>query len=163
VEFTHRHTFAAPLERVVAMFADPEFAARRAQATGTADGEVWVDGSADGEFTISIRRTVPATSIPSEFRGFVGKDLHVRYNEVWQEPAGDDRVGTFAVEIVGAPGHAAGALGLTPQGDSTEFLATGEVKVSIPLFGGMVEKVVVDAVLKGLSEELASADTWLAR
>ena len=53
-------------------------------------------------------------------------------------------------------------MGLTPRGDETDFLATGEVKVSIPLFGGMVEKVVVDAVIKGLDQELVSADAWLA-
>lgn len=162
MEFTHSHPFDAPIDRVVAMLADPEFAERRAKAAGAGDGEVWVDGSADSEFTISIRRVVPATSIPSEFRGFVGKDLHVRYTEVWRAPEGEDRVGTFAVEIVGAPGHAAGAVGLTPRGEQTDFLATGEVKVSIPLFGGMVEKVVVDAVIKGLRQELASADAWLA-
>ena len=162
MEFTHKHTFAAPLARVVEMFANEEFAARRATAAGAGEGEVWVDGTADGEFTISIRRVVPATSIPAEFRSFVGKDLHVRYTEVWQAPDRDDRVGTFAVEIVGTPGHAAGAVGLTPRGDETDFLATGEVKVSIPLFGGMVERVVVDAVTKGLRQELASADAWLA-
>src|SRR6188768_69947 len=152
VKFTHNHTFAAPLDTVVAMLADPEFAARRARAAG----------AGDGEFTISIRRVVPATSIPSEFRSFVGKDLHVRYTEVWQAPDRDDRVGTFSVDIAGTPGHAAGAVGLTPRGEETDFLATGEVKVSIPLFGGMIEKVVVDAVTKGLRQELASADAWLA-
>ena len=162
MKFTHNHTFAAPLDTVVAMLADPEFAARRARAAGAGEGEAWVDGTADGEFTISIRRVVPATSIPAEFRGFVGKDLHVRYTEVWQAPDREDRVGTFSVDIAGTPGHAAGAVGLTPRGDETDFLATGEVKVSIPLFGGMVEKVVVDAVIKGLDQELVSADAWLA-
>jgi len=163
MDFTHRHTFDAGLDKVIELFANPEFAERRATLGGSGEGESWIDGTVDGEFTISIRRVVPATSIPSEFRSFVGKDLHVRYTEVWQAPTEDDRVGTFAVEIVGSPGHAAGALGLTPRGDQTDFLATGEVKVSIPLFGSMVERVIVDAVLKGLSQELAFADSWLAR
>jgi len=163
VEFTHQHTFTASVDEVVALFADPEFSARRATAGGAGDGEAWVDGNPETGFTVSIRRVVPATSIPSEFRSFVGKDLHVRYTEVWQPPEADDRIGTFAVEIVGAPGHAAGALGLTPRGGDTDFLATGEVKVSIPLLGGMVERVIVDAVIKGLEQELATADAWLAR
>ncbi|MGC4175576.1 DUF2505 domain-containing protein [Demequina sp.] len=163
MQFTHRHVFQADVDRVCAMFADPEFATRRAAATPGGEGEAWVDGTSDGPFTVSIRRIVPATSIPAEFRSFVGKDLHVRYNEVWEAPSGDDRVGTFAVEIQGAPGHAAGAVGLSPVEGGTEFLATGEVKVTIPLFGSMVEKVVVDAVTKGLKQELASADAWLAQ
>jgi hypothetical protein len=161
VEFTHQHMFAASLDRVVEMLADEGFAHERARASGAADGEAWVDGTAATAFTVSIRRSVPATSIPSEFRSFVGKDLHVRYTEAWEAPSGDDRIGTFAVEIVGAPGHVGGALGLTPLADGTEFLATGEVKVSIPLFGSIVERAVMDAVLKGLSLELAAADEWL--
>ncbi|MES1170769.1 MAG: hypothetical protein ABUL56_00215 [Actinomycetota bacterium] len=35
--------------------------------------------------------------------------------------------------------------------------------MSIPLLGGMVERVIVDAVIKGLEQELATADAWLAR
>lgn len=162
MEFTHQHRFAASLDRVVEMLADEGFARERARASGAEDGEAWVDGTAATAFTVAIRRSVPATSIPSEFRSFVGKDLLVRYTEAWQAPAGDDRVGTFAVEIVGAPGHVGGALGLTPDGDGIEFLATGEVKVSIPLFGSMVERAVMEAVLKGLAMELAAADAWLA-
>ena len=163
MEFTHQHIFGASLDRAVEMLADPDFAHERARASGAADSEAWVDGTANTAFTVSIRRTVPATSIPSEFRSFVGRDLHVRYTEAWQAPSGDDRIGTFAVEIVGAPGHVGGALGLTPQADDCEFLATGEVKVAIPLFGAMVEKAVMDAVLKGLVLELTAADAWLTR
>jgi len=163
VEFTHQHVFAAPLDRVVAMFADLAFAQRRAQASGSDEGEVWIDGTADSAFTVYIRRTVPASSIPSEFRSFVGSDLHVRYTEAWQEPEPEGRVGTFAVEIVGAPGHVSGAIGLTANGDTTTFLATGDVKVSVPLFGGMIEKTLADAVVKGLAQELEAADAWLEK
>lgn len=163
MQFTHQHIFAASLDRVVEMLADEGFAHERARASGGDDGQVRVDGTADSAFTVAIRRVVPTTSIPSEFRSFVGKDLHVRYTEAWEPPSGNDRIGTFAVEIVGAPGHVGGALGLTPSGEGTEFLSTGEVKVSIPLFGSMVEKALTEAVLKGLALELAAADTWLTR
>ena len=162
MQFTHKHTFAASVTDVVTMLADSDFAKLRAEAAGDGKGSVIVDGSAETAFTVSIRRIVPATSIPAEFRSFVGSDLHVRYTEAWQAPDRDDRVGTFAVEIVGAPGHVSGAVGLTPSDAGTEFLATGEVKVSVPLFGGMIERAVVSAVEKGLADELASADTWLA-
>lgn len=161
MQFTHQHLFPAGLDRVVEMLADGGFARERARASGAEDSEAWVDGTADTAFTVGIRRVVPATSIPSEFRSVVGKDLHVRYTEAWEAPSGDDRVGTFAVEIVGAPGHVGGALGLTPSGDGTEFLATGEVKVSIPLFGSMVERAIMEAVLRGLTLELSAADEWL--
>lgn len=163
MEFTHTHTFSASVDAVVQMLASEDFAHARAGAGGGEGGEAWVDGSAETAFTVSVRRVVPASSIPREFRSFVGGDLHVRYTEAWQAPDGDERVGTFAVEILGAPGHAAGALALTGAGASTVLVAKGDVKVQIPLIGGMVEKAVTDAVIKGLDLELSEADAWLAR
>ena len=162
MDITHRHVFAADVSRVMAMFADEEFARQRAHAGGASGSDVVVDGDLDGEFTVSIRRIVPSASIPSEFRSFVGRDLTVRYVEAWQAPDGDDRVGTFALEIVGAPGHARGALGVAPVPGGAEFIATGEVAVNVPLIGGMIERAVADAVRDGLSKELAAADAWLA-
>lgn len=162
MEITHRHEFAASVPQVMAMFASEEFAQRRARAAGATDAEVVVDGDANGDFTVSIRRIVPSSSIPAEFRSFVGSDLTVRYVEAWQAPDGDDRVGTFVVEIVGAPGHARGALGVAPAGDGTEFIATGEVSVNVPLIGGMIERGVAEAVRDGLTKELLAADAWLA-
>lgn len=162
MEITHRHVFDASLERVMAMLADEEFARTRGQASGSATSEVLVDGAVNEAFTVVIKRLVPSTSIPAEFRSFVGSELTVRYTEAWQAPDGDDRVGTFALEIVGAPGHARGALGATPVADGTEFLATGDVTVNVPLFGGMIERAVATAVSDGLAAELAAADAWLA-
>lgn len=162
MEITHRHVFDASLDQVMAMLADEDFARTRGRASGSATSEVLVDGTASDSFTVVIKRLVPSTSIPAEFRSFVGSDLTVRYTEAWEAPDGDDRVGTFALEIVGAPGHARGALGATPIAAGTEFLATGDVNVSVPLFGGMIERAVASAVSDGLAAELAAADEWLA-
>jgi hypothetical protein len=164
MKITHQHTLAASLDRVVAMLADEEFAATRANASGATDQNVLIDGSPDEAFTVLIRRVVPSASIPAEFRSFVGKDLTVKYTEVWEppQPQGEERVGTFAMEIVGAPGHVAGAIGLTPRDGSVEFLATGNVTVTVPLVGAIIERAVAETVKTGFTAELAAADQWLA-
>lgn len=164
MNITHQHTFNASLDQVVEMFANERFGSARANASGAADQDVLIDGDPDSGFTVLIRRTVPSASIPSEFRSFVSKDLKVKYTEAWEppQPQEADRVGTFAMEIVGAPGHVAGAIGLTPVDGTVEFLATGKISVSVPLIGAIIERAVAQAMEQGFVAELAAADAWLA-
>ena len=163
MDISHHHLFDAPIDVVAALFADPAYARARGSASGAGDGEALVDGTPSEGFSVAVRQAVPASSIPPEFRGFVGSDLTVRYTEVWEPESDGERPGTFAVEIIGAPGHAAGSLRLEADGDSTRFGAAGAVTVRIPLVGPMIEKAVGSAVLKALDAELALADEWLAR
>ncbi|GIG55370.1 DUF2505 domain-containing protein [Demequina activiva] len=163
MRITHEHVFDAAPDAVCAMLANREFASARGAASGARHPEVDVEGTADEGFTVAIRQGMPASTIPAEFRSFVGSEITVRYTEVWEPPQGEDRHGTFAVEIVGAPGHAAGSLSLVPEGAGSRFLVDGSVTVKVPLFGAMIEKAVGESVLKGLRAELAAADEWLAR
>jgi hypothetical protein len=166
MKITYEHRFAAPLADVVAMMADEEFADVRARASGAAQSDVLVDRMDDGGFTVVIRRTVPASAIPAEFRALVGSTLSVRYTEVWSpaEFNGDasDREGTFALEIPGTPGHARGAVVLRPDGDGTAFGLAGDVQAPVPVFGAVVERAVASAIEQALPAELAAADAWLA-
>lgn len=156
------HTFAAPLERVMAMFADPDFVNSRSESAGARNVEVLVDGDADAEFTVAVRRTMATSSVPQEFRGLVGDSLSVRYNEAWEAPDDDMRDGTFAVEIVGVPARASGTLALVGRGDSTVLSVEGAVKTTMPLLAGIVEKAIGDALTTVLDAELQAADEWLA-
>lgn len=163
MQITHTHRFEASVEEVARMLADEDFAHMRGATAGAHDGAAIVTGAADGAFSVSIRRTIASTTIPQEFRGFVGSTLTVKYSEAWQPPEGDSRHATFSVEIMGAPGHAAGRLTVTPDGDGSLFAVDGTVTVKVPLFGAMIAKAVHRAVLDGLEAELADADAWLAR
>lgn len=163
MDFTHRHDFTASATAVAALLADPDFANARGHGLEGATADVIVDGTVEDGFSVSIRRSVPASSIPSEFRSFVGSELDVRYTEVWEPAVGDGRDGTFAVEIIGSPGHANGNLRIEAHGDTTRFAAVGTIEVRVPLVGPMIERAVAGAVVKGLKAELAVADEWLAR
>lgn len=164
MRITYQHRFAAPIDRVVEMLRDENFARQRAAAAGAQDADVAIDLAEDGSFTVAIRRDVPTSTIPAEFRSFVGTNLVVRYTEAWTAPSADvtGREGTFAVEVVGAPGHARGSLVLTPDGDHTGFGLAGDLEAKVPIIGALVEKSVAEAIEKSLPLELAAADTWLA-
>src|SRR5690554_3084539 len=139
MDFTHLHDFAAPADQVAALLADPDFANARGQGLEGATADAIVSGSVDEGFSVSIRRTVPASSIPAEFRSFVGSALDVRYTEVWEAADGNARDGTFAVEILGSPGHASGKVRMEAEEDVTRFAAVGTVEVRVPLVGPMIE------------------------
>lgn len=166
MRISYEHHFAAPIDDVVAMLGNEEFANLRARASGAADSDVLVDRMEDGAFTVVIRRTVPANAIPAEFRSLVGSNLSVRYTEVWSAPDfnGDptDREGTFALEIPGTPGHARGAVVLRPDGDGTAFGLAGEVQAPVPIVGAVIERAVASTIEGALPAELAAADAWLA-
>jgi len=148
------------------MMGDEGFGAIRARASGAANSDVFVDHDPDGSFTVVMRRSVPATAIPPEFRAFVGSSIAVRYTEVWSAPEhnGDpnDREGTFALEIPGTPGHARGAVVLRPDGDGTTFGLAGDVYAPVPIVGAVVERAIASAIEQALPAELAAADAWLA-
>ena len=164
MRITYQHRFSAPLEQVVAMFRDESYARERALAAGATDADIATDDFEDGAFTVAVRRTVPSTSIPSEFRSFISSELVVRYTEAWAAPTADEssREGTFAVEILGAPGHARGSLVLKADGDGTAFGIAGDLQANVPLVGALVEQAIGGAITKSLPLELAAADAWLA-
>jgi hypothetical protein len=144
------------------MLADESFAHARAKSSGAETIDAVVDGDATGEFTVYIRRVIPARTIPSEFRSLVGDSLDVKYTEAWEAPGNAERVGTFAVEISGAPVRVAGALELKDVNGGTEFFAAGQATAPVPLVGSIIEKSVTEAVVSAFSDELARGDRWLA-
>jgi hypothetical protein len=162
MQFSHQHHFAASVEAVAQMLVNEGFATRRGRSGGASECDVLVDGTAVDGFQVSIRRVVPSTTIPAEFRSFVGSSLTVKYAEVWEPATATGRIGTFAAEIVGTPGHVSGALDLSPEGGGTEFRAVGNVVVQLPLVGPMIERAIVSAVTQVFDAELQLADAWLA-
>ncbi len=161
LEFTHR--FAAPVADVVAMYADESFSRERARATGAAESDVLINGTADGAFDVVIRRIIGTESVRSDFRGFLGSTIAVNYIEAWTEPEGETRDATFAVEIVGAPARAAGSVTLEPEGAGSRMSLEGNVTSSAFLISAAVAQAVGEALAVGIEQEFDAADAWLAR
>ncbi len=157
------HRFDASPERVLAMYSDAEFAAARAVATGAIESDVVIDGEVDNAFTVAIRRTMPTDDVQPDFKGFVGDTISVRYTEAWEAPDGDGRVGTFALEIVGAPARAAGAIAIAPEGSGSIFTIDTTVSTSMPFLAQLVTEAVAEALERGIAQEFETADAWLAR
>ncbi|MCB7137150.1 DUF2505 domain-containing protein [Cellulosimicrobium marinum] len=159
--------YPATVDRVGAMLADESFVRWRAERSGGPGASVElvdVTGEAAGSFTVVVRRTLPTDQIPSHVRAFVGGRLEIRQAEAW-EPEGDDvRAGTVSLEITGAPVRLTGTVRLRAAPDGTTVQSyDGEVKASVPLFGGAIEEAAAEAVRTALSAEEDAGQEWLTR
>ena len=155
------HYPATPHE-VAAMLADPAFVERKMVATHAISHEIEVTGDAEGPFTVTTRRTMSTSELPDIAQKFVGETLDVRQVESW-DAAGPDgsRAGTVVVEIIGAPMRLTGTLRLAPDtGGTTETLA-GDLKASVPLVGGKLEKAAEPAFMAGIRKEHEVGKEWL--
>ena len=160
--------YPAPVPTVGAMLADESFVRWRAERSGGPGAQVEqvdVTGDADSGFTVAVRRTLPTDQIPAHVRGFVGGRLEIRQVEVWEPERDGVRTGTVSLEITGAPVRLTGTVRLAdgPQPGSAAQSYRGELKASVPLFGGAIEAAAGDAVRAALAAEERAGREWLAR
>jgi hypothetical protein len=172
--------YPASVRTVGAMLADESFVRWRAERSGGPGAEVEqvdVTGAAEGAFTVAVRRTLPTDQIPAHVRSFVGGGLEIRQAEAWEAEHAGVRRGTVSLEIAGAPVRLTGTVRLAPDataaadgtaGDgsasNTSVLTyDGEVRASVPLFGGAIEEAAAEAVRTALAAEERAGQEWLTR
>jgi len=130
------------------LLADPAFMLDTIEAAGGADGHVDVTGDPDDAFTVTTRRSLPADQIPAHLRGFVGTRIDVRQVDAWEPPGpADERVGTVAIDIAGAPVRLTGRTRMwesAPGTTSVEY--DGDLRAAVPLFGAAVESAAAGAI-----------------
>jgi hypothetical protein len=148
---------------VFAMLADPDFQERKCAATGALDHEVEIEEYDDGGAAIRTNRTMPTDNIPDFVRTFVGQTLTVVQVDDWQPAAADgSREGTTVVEIKGSPVRLAAAMTLGPDGGGSRQTIDGDLKASVPIVGGRIEKAIEPALQAAIRVEQREGRTWLA-
>jgi hypothetical protein len=155
--------YPATPEEVATMLADPGFVERKVAATGALSHDADVTGTAGSAFTVTTRRTMPTDTLPEVARTFVGDTIDIRQVEAWEAAAPDgSRAGTVVVEIIGAPMRLTGTLSLAPDGDGTLEVLAGDLKASVPLVGGKLERAAEPAFLAAVRKEHEVGRDWLA-
>ncbi len=148
---------------VFTMLADTAFQDRKCTATGALDHEVEIEEFDDGSATVTTRRTMPTDRVPDFVRTFVGQTLQVEQIDDWGPASADGaREGTVVVEIKGAPVRLAGSLRLAADGGGSLESIDGDLKASVPLIGGKIEKAIEPALLAAITVEQREGRAWLA-
>ncbi|WP_157970636.1 DUF2505 domain-containing protein [Nakamurella deserti] len=161
--FTATQRYPAPATAVYALFSDRGFLEARLAATGGLDPQVMsLDLSDDGGVVVVTRQGIPASKLPSVVASFINGDLSTQRTESWR-PAADGYTADLKVTIHGAPASMKGTMTLSddPTGGSV-LTVLADATVPIPMFGGKVEKVVVEQVGELLDREEAFTREQLA-
>lgn len=152
----HELAYDAPPADVRTMLADPLFWDKVAEATGALSSTATV--SADGAGTrIVVDQQQAVTGVPSFARKFVGESTRAITTQVWH---GDEA--SVEVEAPGKPTSIAGSATLAENGTGSTLTYDLDVKASVPLVGGKLEKLVVDLTTAGFDKEQAVGAAWLA-
>jgi Protein of unknown function (DUF2505) len=164
VRLTAEISYAADPAAVFAMLTQTAFQERKCAATGALEHEVDIEAYDDGSAVIRTFRTMPTDQVPDFVRTFIGGTLEVVQVDDWGAPGPDGaRDGTAVVEIKGAPVRFAGALTLRPGGPGSVETIDGDVKASVPLVGGRIEKALEPPLQAAIRVEQREGTAWLAQ
>jgi hypothetical protein len=147
----------ADVEAVFALLSSQEWAQRRAQELHDGSELVRRESAADGGVVLVTSRELPAGA-PGFLERFLPKDGRVTQTEEWGPPSGPSRVGTWRVELPGAPARLGGTMRLEPASAGSRYVVEGEVSVKVPVVGGRAE-----AFVAAMLEKLAGKEGDLLR
>jgi len=162
MKITERIDYAAAPDAVFAMLTDPAFQEAKCLEAGSARHESAVRPAGDGARVVT-KRDLPAQDLPDFVRSIVGGTLSVTESYDWSGASSDGgRDGSLVVEVAGAPVTLRAKVRLVPGGSTTAMTIDGELKASIPLLGGKVERAAAPAVIHAIRGEGRTGARWLA-
>ena len=95
--------------------------------------------------------------VPSFAKKFVGDSTRAITTQVWRGPEA-----SFQVDTPGKPTSISGTATLAEHGTGSTLTYDLDVKASVPLVGGKLEKLVVELTTAGFEKEQAVGAAWLA-
>lgn len=158
MRFRHTNTYPAGVEQVHAMLTDRDFRQEVCASIHSVACAVEVTTAASG-VGVEVRQTQVARKIPPMAQKLIGEHVEIVQREQWSS----ERDGTFEMEIPGKPGHLRGTVTLGEQGEGCVQTFEGDLRITIPLVGGKLEKLVGDLLKKALTAEQEVGVSWLGR
>ena len=147
---------------VYEMISDLKFQERKFANTGSVSYEVTLDAHEDGGITVTSRRELPTDRVPDFLRSFVGSTVKVQQVEEWGAAEADGvRNGNLIADLSGMPVRFTARLSLVTSDAGTLEIVQGDLKASVPLIGGKVEKAVEPAIKAAVAAEQRTGRDWL--
>jgi hypothetical protein len=138
------HHYDADVETVFALITDPGFVERKYVGIGGKDVAVDRTEGDDGGCEVVTKRTV-TVDLPGFARRVMKPSNTAIQTETWgAADAGGSRVCHYNVDVQGMPSSVSGTVTLSSDGGGTRQAIEADVKVSIPLLGGKLEKFAIE-------------------
>jgi hypothetical protein len=155
--------YAASPDEVFAVLADQAFQEAKCTATGAIRHTATVTSDAD-RTVITTERVLPTRGMPDFAKNMVGETIKVVETQDWGPADGDGaRAGTLSMSVGGVPVAMSGSLSLAPGGAGSVETIDADLKASLPLIGGKIEKAAAPSVEDAIAIEHRVAQEWLAR
>ena len=158
------HHFDADVATVFAVMSDPDAVVAKYAAIGATDVRVVSHNARDGAPLLVTSRKV-TIDLPGFAKRVMSPTNTVVQTDDWQPPAADGtRACHYRVEVQGVPSRIEGTVTLVADGaQRTRQDVEAEVRVSVPLVGGRLEKLAVDSGVRTLQDEADFTASRLAR
>ena len=161
MRITQTMDYAAAPEAVFAMMTSEEFQTQKCADAGALSQNVAVS-LAGARARVVVGRDLPTDRFPDFAKSLVGQTLSTTETWEWDEPAaGGERRGRLTVEVKGTPLALRSTVVLVSNGAGSVVTIDGELKASIPLFGGKIEKASAPVVLGALRSEQRTGSHWI--
>jgi hypothetical protein len=154
VELQHRYPESP--ERIREVFTDPDYLRDKMRAVGGPGAELVSYEQDESGVTIVLHHAVPGDVLPSFLRSVRPEGLTIRRTETWTSSGGS----VHAV-VEGVPATITVEMHLEPDPPGCVLRAQLTAEVSLPLFGGKVEKMIIDNVAKLMDAEYQFTLDWL--
>jgi carbon monoxide dehydrogenase subunit G len=156
MKLRHELTYDAAPPAVLAMLTDPAFWDKVAVATAAISSVATVE--ADGGATrVVVDTEQPVVGVPSFAKKLAGDSARAITTQVWS-----GSTASYSVDTPGKPTSINGTAVVTEKGDGSVLTYDLEVKASVPLIGGKLEKLVVQLTTEGFEKEQSVGAAWLA-
>ncbi len=152
----HELAYDAPPADVLAMMADPLFWAKVGAANDVISWTPTVDAEGDATRVV-IDEEQRTAGVPSFARRIVGESTRVIITQVWR-----GREASYEIDTPGKPTHVHGTATVSEHGTGSVLVYDLEVKASVPLIGGKLEKLVIELTTEGFDKEQSVGAAWLA-
>lgn len=162
MDVSDSHTYDAPLDAVLDMFADPEAIVARYEGMGHRDVQVLECTRDDDSLTVRTSRVVEV-DLPGFARKVLSPTNTMEQTDRWTAAADGTWDGTVSVEVQGAPVKMSGTMRLEPAGERTTMHLTLSMQVKVPIVGGKIaDWAGKNDVPRTIAAEFAAGDAWLA-
>ena len=157
MRYEHTMTYDASPEEVFEMLKTPEFREKVCQnLKQTNSYDVSVTPQGEG-MDVRVEQQQATAGVPSVAKKFVGEETTIIQKEHWTSPRGGD----LEVEIPGKPGSVKGTIKLAERNGGTVETVSVDIKVSVPLVGGKIEKMLADLLGSAMRSEEKVGQEWL--
>jgi hypothetical protein len=141
------------------MLSDPEYATTKYTDLGDVAFTVKNHEPTDGGLNVTVDREV-AANLPDMAKKVLGETTKMEQTEVWRAD-GDAFVGNMVMKS-SAPVAITATNTIKPSGDGADWSVEFDIKASVPLIGGKIEKMVAEETKSNLAKEYAFNQNWLA-